>query len=142
MNEISLWTGDSNPSGEYETKGFGAYQTFGNLLISSSSSTKSKVSSPSGQKPFYENEGVASASDGNPDTKWAVEHGGRPVVWQTELEIPRVLTSYSLTSANDVPARDPQSWELAGSLNGTDWTTLDRRSNEPLARALPGPPKP
>lgn len=33
FNESSLWTGDDNPSGEYDDHGFGAYQAFGNLHL-------------------------------------------------------------------------------------------------------------
>ncbi len=33
FNESSLWTGDDNPSGEYDDGGFGAYQAFGNLYL-------------------------------------------------------------------------------------------------------------
>jgi alpha-L-fucosidase 2 len=33
FNESSLWTGDDNPSGEYDDHGFGAYQAFGNLYL-------------------------------------------------------------------------------------------------------------
>src|SRR5687768_18024558 len=33
FNESSLWTGDDNPSGEYDHHGFGAYQAFGNLYV-------------------------------------------------------------------------------------------------------------
>ncbi|MNI72562.1 hypothetical protein D3C73_1285130 [compost metagenome] len=43
------------------------------------------------------------------------------------------MTSYSITSANDVPARDPKNWTLQGSNNGTNWTTLDTRTNEAFA---------
>ncbi|GLI05241.1 hypothetical protein YDYSG_12710 [Paenibacillus tyrfis] len=41
-----------------------------------------------------------------------------------------VITSYSITSANDFPERDPKDWTLKGSNNGTDWTVLDTRQNE------------
>ena len=33
FNEISLWTGGDNPSGEYEHEEFGSYQNFGDLRI-------------------------------------------------------------------------------------------------------------
>src|SRR5690606_38886916 len=44
----------------------------------------------------------------------------------------RVVSTYSLTSANDVPERDPQDWTVLGSLDGTTWTTLDSRSRGPF----------
>ncbi|CAG2176773.1 unnamed protein product, partial [Oppiella nova] len=33
VNEITLWTGDDNPSQEYGGPGFGDYQTLGNLIV-------------------------------------------------------------------------------------------------------------
>ena len=40
------------------------------------------------------------------------------------------LESYTLTSANDAPRRDPGTWTLSGSNNGTDWMVLDTRADE------------
>ena len=42
------------------------------------------------------------------------------------------IDSYSYTTANDVTDRDPISWKLLGSNNGTDWTELDERINESI----------
>ncbi|HLH53734.1 MAG TPA: PAS domain-containing protein [Verrucomicrobiae bacterium] len=43
----------------------------------------------------------------------------------------RVLAGYALTSANDVPARDPKDWRLLGSKDhGATWQVLDVRRNE------------
>lgn len=137
FNESSLWTGGDNPSGAYDIATFGAYQAFGDLLLSMApldspeGAARAGASSPSGHKPFFEHEGIQAASDGKPDTKWAVEHGGRPVVWQAALSEPRVVSSYAFTSANDVPQRDPDTWELAASPDGQSWTWLDRRQGEP-----------
>src|SRR5262245_43238157 len=33
FNELSLWTGGENPSGEYDADGFGNYQAFGRLRV-------------------------------------------------------------------------------------------------------------
>ena len=38
------------------------------------------------------------------------------------------VATYSLTSANDVPERDPQQWTLSGSNDGASWVTLDSRT--------------
>jgi hypothetical protein len=38
--------------------------------------------------------------------------------------------SYSLTAANDAPERDPKSWILYASNDDTNWTEIDRRTNE------------
>jgi uncharacterized protein YjdB/poly(3-hydroxybutyrate) depolymerase len=41
-----------------------------------------------------------------------------------------VVTQYTITSADDFPDRDPKSWNLLGSNDGSVWTTLDIRTNE------------
>lgn len=131
LNEDSLWTGGANPSGGYDLKNFGAYQTFGDLFISSQTGQPLKVSWPSGEKTHSQREGLESASDGDPNTKWAFENQDYPVIWQSEVVgAPRVISSYSLTSANDVPERDPNTWEFAASQDGTTWITLDRQENQ------------
>jgi PAS domain S-box-containing protein len=43
----------------------------------------------------------------------------------------RTLSGYALTSANDIPSRDPRDWKLLGSNDGGEtWQTLDVRRNE------------
>ena len=82
INEDSLWTGDENPSGQYDS--MGAYQNLGALRLSlTTSSGKPRPSTrcDSGHAAFYAREEVAQASDGDVTTKWCVEHQGRPVVW-------------------------------------------------------------
>ena len=41
-----------------------------------------------------------------------------------ELEKSYVLTHFTVSSANDVPARDPTEWEIQGSNDGEDFTTI------------------
>ncbi|MEV0024670.1 alpha-1,2-mannosidase [Streptomyces atroolivaceus] len=50
------------------------------------------------------------------------------------LERPVTLTSYTLTSANDFPQRDPRDWLLYGSTDGDRWTRLDSRAGEAFTR--------
>jgi len=48
--------------------------------------------------------------------------------------MPRVLTGYALTSANDHPECDPRDWRLLGSNdNGKSWNLLDERRDELFA---------
>jgi signal transduction histidine kinase len=59
--------------------------------------------------------------------------GGARVISNLTAKVvaPRSLTAYALTSANDLPGRDPKSWELLGSNDdGNTWTVVDRRVNE------------
>ena len=70
------------------------------------------------------------ATDGEMGTKWAIEHGGKPVVWQIAATAAHRVSAYSLTSGNDVPARDPQTWEFDGSNDGENWAVLDKHQRE------------
>ncbi|WP_151770672.1 alpha-1,2-mannosidase [Streptomyces abyssomicinicus] len=46
------------------------------------------------------------------------------------LARPAAVASYSLTTANDHPDRDPRDWTLHGSHDGRTWTPLDTRTGE------------
>jgi hypothetical protein len=44
---------------------------------------------------------------------------------------------YTITSANDVPTRDPRNWSFQGSNDSVNWVTLDTRTDETFeTRAL------
>ena len=126
FNEDSLWIGD-----ELDT---GAYQAFGDLYLSlhecdfgprwlQCSSGHRAESGPA--------EEIGSSVDGKVNTKWCVHHHGRPVQWQVKLDQAAIVNEYTLTSANDVPGRDPKAWLLEGSPDGRQWTLLDQRKNQP-----------
>ena len=128
FNESSLWSGDNNWDGEYETgdRGFGSYRNFGDLFLEFGQTDDVAVTSPSGHERGDGNV-VGNCTDGREDTKWCIDQPGDLVVWQVELPEAKSVASYALTSANDIPARDPQDWVLAGSNDGQTWTELDRR---------------
>jgi hypothetical protein len=46
------------------------------------------------------------------------------------------ISQYALTCAEDLPIRDPKDWQFQGSNNGTNWTTLDTRTNETFTERL------
>lgn len=133
INEDSLWTGDENPSGNYDT--MGAYQNFADLHLEfahGNDAARQRVECSSGHAPFCPYEGVQAVVDNNVATKWCVERKDRPVIWTALLAQPHRVTQYWLTSANDVPERDPQSWVLQGSIDGATWIEIDRRTDEPI----------
>lgn len=84
---------------------------------------------------MFSHEGGSEAFDLDITSKWFAGDGN-PTGWlayqfaETETH---VVTSYSLTSANDVPERDPSAWELQGSDDGSSWVTIDERSTEVFA---------
>jgi len=45
-----------------------------------------------------------------------------------------IVKSYSLTSGNDAPGRDPKNWKLLGSNDGSTWTEIDNKSNQSFAQ--------
>jgi len=129
FNEQSLWSGDNNWDGDYECgdHGFGAYRTFGDLVITwNAAGADPVVDSPSGHAQG-DGKGIGLCVDGKADTKWCVADPGTQVVWRVAFPVPKMVRSYVLTSADDVPGRDPQSWILEGSADGKRWQELDRQ---------------
>lgn len=107
---------------------FGSYQTLGDLTVTFGSKVPEiKFSSPSGHEAGDGNP-IANCVDGEPGTKWCVDKAGKSVVWQLELPKDLTVPAYSLTSADDVPSRDPQMWLLEGSADGKNWIGLDKRN--------------
>ena len=45
-----------------------------------------------------------------------------------ELDDPQALTHFTVSSANDVPGRDPTVWEIQGSNDGANFTTIFSQS--------------
>ncbi len=75
------------------------------------------------------------AFDDNTNTKW-LDNTGVPnatnscwVVYQF-ANAGYAVEQYTITSANDSPERDPRTWLLQGSNDGTNWTTLDSQSGQ------------
>lgn len=120
FNEDSLWLGDE--------KDTGAYQAFGDVFIRFGDGSTS-VTNPSKHKTSPSQD-VTKTSDDNPATKWCMEHNGKPVIWEISggSLSKEPLTTYTFTSANDAPKRDPMQWELFGSEDGTRWEKLDERN--------------
>ena len=76
--------------------------------------------------------GPEGAFDKNVRTRWFNQDAG-PTGWlQYDFGsgIARTITRYSVTSAMDVPGRDPKDWKFEGSKNGSTWTTLDAQSDQ------------
>lgn len=145
FNEQSLWGGVNNydnalmgrPENAFDTSmtGFGSYRDFGVVKIAFGG--RPTVIAPGG--PYQDStssQTVAQTYDGNSNTKWCIIAPPAHVLWQAQLPTPAVVSSYSFTSAEDVPARDPQLWSLLGSNDGTTWTTLDSRTGAPFEQRL------
>ena len=112
---------------------FGCYQTLGNLRLNFGAVPGgARLQCVSGHKAWSANQAIEATTDGDVKTKWCVIHEGRPVAWQfdagTNVACP---TTYALTSAEDMPSRDPRTWKLEGQPEGaTTWTLLDEHKDE------------
>ena len=72
-------------------------------------------------------EDVTKLIDKNVATKFLTFHNSSWV--QYKALSPKVLSRYSLTSANDAPVRDPRTWTLSGSNDGENWTVIDTQQD-------------
>ncbi|HEY5751257.1 MAG TPA: glycosyl hydrolase family 18 protein [Chryseolinea sp.] len=83
-----------------------------------------QTGSPSGEE-------YTKVIDNNTGTKYLTSHAAAWLRFQPASAA--VVVKYTITSANDVPARDPKNWTLQGSNNGTSWTTLNTQTNQTFA---------
>jgi hypothetical protein len=73
------------------------------------------------------NEGRGALVDDTSMSKWLAFANTATITCQ--LTASATVKQYTLTSADDVPGRDPRSWTLQGSNDGVTWTTVDTRTN-------------
>ncbi|MBN1411118.1 MAG: carbohydrate-binding protein [Spirochaetales bacterium] len=73
------------------------------------------------------NEEIDKLIDNNVNTKYLTFNASG---WVQYAGVSAVVTSYTITSANDAAERDPYSWTLSGSNDGAAWFTLDNRGSE------------
>lgn len=96
---------------------------------------KREVTSPSTIFVSNENDGGPNAGEGSSrlvdndiNTKF-LSFNFNPDFWiDLQMAAPLKIDSYSLTSGDDAPERDPKDWTLQGSNDHIEWTVLDRRS--------------
>ena len=73
-------------------------------------------------------ENAPKAADGDSNTKWLAQ---ATTAWlRYQLSSAKVANAYLMTSANDSEDRDPKSWQVQGSNDGSAWTTLDTQTNQ------------
>ena len=78
--------------------------------------TPTSYNSPNG-------EGAANAFDGNTSTKY-LNFDKKNAGVTVKLSQGRVVQKFTITTANDFSGRDPTSYKLYGSNNGTNWTLI------------------
>jgi alpha-L-fucosidase 2 len=140
FSENSFWGGANDydnalagqGDGAYDLSetGFGSFRDFGAMKVTFAAGPQ--VSSPGGPYTISGAENVQNSIDGRSNTKWCIIGPPSHVLWQADLTAPVAVSSYSITSANDVAARDPQEWVLQGSNDGVTWVGLDARTGPPF----------
>lgn len=75
-------------------------------------------------------EGSLKVVDNNTTTKFLINPYQSNFYMQLAFPSAQQVASYTLTSGNDAPGRDPKNWILSGSQDGTAWTDLDTRKDE------------
>ncbi|WP_370566801.1 discoidin domain-containing protein [Dolichospermum sp. LEGE 00246] len=91
--------------------------------------TVSNTNSPAG-------ESKDNVFDSNGNSKWLLYASTGWIQYQLPNNQSSVVREYSLTSANDASGRDPKNWQLQGSKDGINFTTIDQRSNEIFSQRL------
>lgn len=82
------------------------------------------------------NEGSKKMVDNNFSSKFLLQNYIGDLVCTLIFPEPQKIGAYTLTSANDAASRDPKEWNLQGSNDGVNWTTIDSRSNQTFATRL------
>jgi predicted GH43/DUF377 family glycosyl hydrolase len=86
--------------------------------------------------------GASNAFDGNFGTQWQTA-ATAGCIQAACANGPQIVTAYSVVSASSNWQADPQSWTLQGSLDGTNWVTVDAEylesweNNDALMRGVP-----
>ncbi len=112
---------------------FGSYQSLCNLNIAAPEIIPPEIINITGDcdNPKTAGEKFPMLFDKSPTTKWFADEGfkGFPCYIAWEYDVPFRTSAYSLISGNDMPARDPKSWNLYGSTDGETYTLIDTRNN-------------
>ncbi len=89
------------------------------------------ASNPGGQNPGGES--PQEANDNDLNTKWLDFTKFNPLV--LDFGSPAAANGYRIATANDSEERDPVSWTVDGSHDGSSWVTLDTQTAYPTPEA-------
>lgn len=132
--EVSSSATPTNSGSAPLTVQFSCQATGGNATPSDTTDDLTGTVSAQGQNS---GETAASAFDNSSTTKWLDFANANPgtraswIQYRYANDARHVVTSYTITSANDAPSRDPANWQLLGSNDGgSTWSVLDQRTGE------------
>ncbi|MDP4486486.1 basic secretory protein-like protein [Pseudoalteromonas piscicida] len=83
-------------------------------------------------KEQIQGEGIEQLVDRSLKSKFLSKQSSAEIVF--DLKDVKALGQYSLTSAQDAPARDPKHWTVAVSVDGKAWQEADKRNNIVFSR--------
>lgn len=118
-----------------EKNNFGTYQTLGNIYIDNPEFTDPVIDKASSTaEPVNGGEMAANLFDCSTGTKWYAGNSSAgsniswpvTVTWNYSGEYK--FNNYSISSANDMEGRDPDTWRLYGSNDGSNYVMIDSRS--------------
>lgn len=75
-------------------------------------------------------EGSLKAIDNDFNSKFLINPHQSNFYMQLSFPAAQQVASYTLTSGNDAPDRDPKDWKFSGSMDGNTWVDLDERTGE------------
>lgn len=75
-------------------------------------------------------EGSAKVVDNDFTSKFLINPYQSNFYMQLSFPQPQQVASYTLTSGDDSPGRDPRDWKFSGSTDGTTWVDLDVKTGE------------
>ena len=96
------------------------------MLVNSTRLAGAAATNPGGSNSPNAGEGASKGNDNDLGSKW-LDANKQPLVLDYGTSV--VATGYRLATANDAQERDPVSWRVEGSQNGTTWALVDEQSN-------------
>lgn len=117
---------------------FGSFQTLSNIIVEAVNPGIPVLIKEAVQTNYdntkNQSQSIGSLFDQSTTSKWFADNdrfpsfGSLPCVIKWAYTHAPKAVSYSLTSANDMPGRDPKSWKLYGSADGKSYDLLDQQS--------------
>ncbi|WP_103071987.1 basic secretory protein-like protein [Aquimarina sediminis] len=123
---VSLTATNSNGSKTETKSGYITVSSTGGGAIVDVTNDGGTISDQYNDSPSGEN--ISKLVDDNPNSKFLTFNASAWIQYRATKAY--TLSSYTITSANDAPNRDPKNWTLQGSNNGNSWQNIDQKSNQ------------
>ena len=138
-----LWTSSfETPDGfltnTADEKGSGGLQPVSSNALTGDITYLVDLSTVTGSANYNNNEVKENLFDHNSATKFLSNVAAPATVsWSLTGKAEKTVKEYAMVAANDVPDRDPKSWQLFGKKEGdADYTLIDERTNQAFSERL------